>query len=109
MTFNEYQKLAARTINPKLTKLDTEKHALFGLAAESGEVLGLYQKELQGHTIHRDDVIHELGDILWMIAELCTDYEIDMDVVAAENIAKLKKRYPDGFDPEKSLHREENT
>ena len=29
----------------------------------------------------------------------------DIQDVAATNIQKLKKRYPDGFDAERSLHR----
>lgn len=41
MTLNEYQLLAARTINPALTEDEVEQHALFGLASEVGEVLGL--------------------------------------------------------------------
>ena len=107
MTLNEYQKLAARTINPKLSKMQTEHHAVLGLNSEAGEVAALYQKELQGHTIHKEDVMKELGDVLWMIAELCTNYDIDLDQVARMNIDKLLDRYPDGFDSERSMHREE--
>ena len=107
MTLNEYQKLAARTINPKLSKMQTEHHAVLGLNSEAGEVAALFQKELQGHTILKEDVIKELGDVLWMVAELCTNYGIDLDLVARTNILKLLDRYPDGFDPERSIHRKD--
>ena len=107
MTLNEYQKLAARTINPKLSKMQTEHHAVLGLNSEAGEVAALFQKELQGHTIRKEDVITELGDVLWMVAELCTNYDIDLEQIARMNIDKLRARYPEGFDPERSIHRED--
>lgn len=107
MTLNEFQKLAARTINRDLTVLEMEKHALFGLASEVGEVLGLYQKVYQGHTLDVDKIIDEGGDVLWMLAELFTAWGIPLDDVAKHNVDKLKARYPGkGFDPERSLHRE---
>ena len=49
----------------------------------------------------------ELGDLLWFVAEYCTAVGWDLDDIMALNIEKLKARFPDGFDPEKSLHRKE--
>ena len=40
-----------------------------------------------------------------MIAEACTALGIDFEDVLETNIEKLRARYPDGFDPERSLHR----
>lgn len=105
MEMTEYQRLAGRTINPELTGEEVLNHALFGLASEVGEILGLFQKEMQGHPITNDDLIKEIGDACWMIAELCTACDFSLDMVARMNIEKLKKRYPNGFDPERSLHR----
>lgn len=106
MTIREYQEKAARTINRGLTLEDQTRHGLFGLAAEAGEVLSLYQKTYQGHEINRDELMHEIGDCLWMLAEIATANGMELDAIAAGNIAKLVARYPDGFDPERSLHRE---
>lgn len=106
MTMQEYQEKAARTINSALTLTDQARHGLFGLASEVGEVLGLYQKTYQGHSINRDALVHELGDVLWMVAEIATANGMELDAIASENIAKLIARYPDGFDAERSLHRE---
>ena len=36
MNFDQYQKLASRTINKDLDRDETERHALFGMAAEVG-------------------------------------------------------------------------
>ena len=105
MTLNEYQELAARTINPKLMSHQKEFHALTGLVAEVGELHGIYQKELQGHKFNDEHMLKECGDILWMLAELLTAGGYTLDDVAQMNIDKLRARYPDGFDTEHSLHR----
>lgn len=107
MTLNEYQTLAARTIRGDLTPTEARQHALFGMAAEVGELLSIFQKELQGHEVSEDHLIKEGGDVLWMIAEFFSTYRIGLDEVAKTNIEKLKKRYPDGFDVDKSIHRKE--
>ena len=60
MTFNEYQKIAARTINKSLSKEEMLLHGLFGLAAEAGEVLGIYQKQYQGHAPSDEHLINEI-------------------------------------------------
>ena len=105
MTLNEYQKLAARTINNDLEPKDQVRHALFGLAAETGEIMGLYQKQYQGHELTINRLIDEGGDALWMLAELFTAHGVSLEEVAQHNVDKLRKRYPEGFDPDKSLHR----
>ena len=51
-------------------------------------------------------LIYEVGDLLWGIAEYCTAKGWSMDVVAERNIEKLRKRYPEGFDAKRSVHRE---
>ena len=104
-TFTEYQIAAERTINPMLTPGENTAHSLLGMASEVGELLGLYQKVYQGHWLDLNHVVKELGDLLWMMAEFCTANEISLSYVAWKNIQKLKERYPDGFDAEKSLHR----
>ena len=102
---NEYQVLASRTMRNDKSKEETVIHALHGMASEVGEVHALYQKAYQGHKLHLDRIVSELGDLLWFIAEWCTVNEIDMNDVMAANIEKLKARYPDGFSEERSLHR----
>ena len=107
MNFNEYQDLARRTQNTKLTNRGRLDHALFGMASECGEILGIYQKEFQGHEVDEDKVVDEMGDLLWFVAELADCLNVELDFVARHNIDKLRKRYPgNGFDTERSLHRD---
>ena len=103
---NEYQEMAARTINHDLTKGEQLNHALFGMASEVGELHGIYQKYYQGHELEEIHMKKELGDILWMVAEFCTVNDWKLEDVMHLNIIKLKARYPEKFDPERSLHRQ---
>ena len=107
MNFKEYQELASRTMNKNLKRSESEMHALHGLVSELGELHGIYQKVYQGHDFDGLHAMKELGDLLWFIAEYCTANGWNMDDVAQMNIDKLKARYPDGFEAEKSLHRKD--
>lgn len=107
-TFKLYQERAMRTCSiPNNLRNDMLCHAVFGLTSEAGEVAGILQKSYQGHEFDVNHIKKELGDCLWMIAEACEALQLDMADVATTNIEKLKDRYPDGFDPDKSLHRKE--
>lgn len=105
MTGNEYQKLASRTMRMEMLSDDIVRHAVFGLCSEAGEVAGIFQKSYQGFAISDEHLQKELGDCLWMIAELCTICGWKLEDIMQMNIDKLKERYPDGFDVEHSLHR----
>lgn len=107
MTMNEYQDLAARTINHELDWSEVRNHALFEMCSETGEIHSFFQKQYQGHMIDMEKLAYECGDLLWGLAELCTSLGFTMDDIATMNIEKLKKRYPDGFSAERSVHREE--
>ena len=107
MQMNEYQEAAARTINKTLWQNQQAYHALHGMASEIGELHGLYQKSYQGHELRASHLKKELGDLLWFIAEYCTAMGWTLEDVAQTNIDKLKARYPEGFDADKSLHRKE--
>jgi len=107
MTGNEYQELAARTIGAK-DSVSQLKHGVFGLCSESGEVAGLLQKIYQGHGYEEEHMKKELGDVLWMVAEICTAEGYELDDIMAMNIEKLKNRYPDGFESSRSIHRAKN-
>lgn len=114
MKGDEYQKLAMRTCNLNLSNSkvsilfsDMLCHGVFGLASEAGEVAGLIQKVYQGHEFDEEHMKRELGDCMWMIAEICTALDFSLDDIMQTNIDKLKVRYPSGFSVEASLHRAE--
>lgn len=102
-----YQELAARTINKELTPTQMEYHALHGMVGEIGEIHSLYQKMYQGHELDVEHLKKELGDLLWFIAEYCTSRGWELEEIMLMNIYKLKARFPQGFEVDKSLHRKE--
>lgn len=107
MTGNEYQRLAARTINPELKREEQMYHALHGMVGEVGEIHSIYQKHYQGHTATEEHLKKEVGDLLWMIAEFCTSFGWELEEVMQANIDKLEARYPEGFTAEQSINRKE--
>ena len=101
-----YQELAMKTLNPNISKDDLLINALMGLCGESGEVIDLLKKKMfQGHSLDKEKLILELGDIAWYLAEAATALDITLDEIFEKNIEKLKKRFPDGFDEKKSINR----
>ena len=108
MTVNEYQKLAMVTLNPALSKKDVLINGVMGLCGESGEAIDIVKKHLaQGHELDKAHLAKELGDIAWYLAETATALDLSLEDVFQANIDKLKKRYPEGFDAQRSIHRED--
>lgn len=108
MTLNEYQKLASRTSNPELTKQGLVENGVMGLCGEAGECIDIVKKAMfQGHALDCEKLVDELGDTLWYAAQLATGLGVTLEAVAQHNVDKLTKRYPDGFDSERSVHRPE--
>lgn len=105
MNVNEYQRLASRTINKRLTCYEQFMHALHGMVGEIGELHSIYQKKYQGHEIDDVHIKKELGDLIWFIAEFCTARGWNLEDIMNININKLIARYPEGFKEEKSLNR----
>ena len=106
LTANEYQKKAMTTLNPALTKQDVLLNGVMGLCGESGECIDLVKKHLhQGHPLDSEKLAKELGDVAWYLAETAWALDIALEDILRGNLDKLKKRYPQGFDAEKSVNR----
>ena len=87
--------------------------ACLGLAAESGEFIEIPKKIIfQGKALTEDNVFHmkrELGDIMWYWINACRALRLDPNDVIAENVEKLKARYPGGeFNVYNSENRQHN-
>jgi len=123
MTGNEYQKLAMRTNDGKagerINKRDSDArfyhnaslpdllNACLGLSGETGELLDMVKKWVfHEKPLDTEHLKKELGDCMWYVALFCEAMNWDLDEILQMNVDKLKKRFPYGFDPERSLHRE---
>lgn len=93
-------------MNPALSDSERLLDAAAGLSEESGEVLGTLRKHLyQQRPLDKNTLREELGDALWCLAAVATAAGISLGDVARSNLAKLARRYPDGFTPEASIRR----
>ena len=107
MTVNEYQKQAMALLNPELTQKDILVNAVMGLCGESGEAVDIVKKHLfQGHDLNQEALKKELGDIAWYLAEAATALDVPLEEIFQGNLDKLHKRYPNGFDSQRSQNRE---
>lgn len=108
MNISEYQRKAMRTKGNHASMEEQILNASLGLAGEVGECVDHIKKGVfHGHELDKEYIKKELGDIAWYIALMSDALGLDMDDVFRENIIKLKKRYPEGFDKEQSIHRDE--
>ena len=108
MQFDEYQQLAARTLGRDRTHEQQLANAALGLTGEAGEVADVIKKHLFHATpLDQDALAKELGDCLWYIGAFATVLGLSLDDIAQRNIDKLRMRYPDGFDTERSRNRTE--
>lgn len=107
MTGNEYQSLALRTANG-LDQKQLLTNGVMGMCGEAGECVDMMKKHLfQGHDLDKEHLAKELGDVSWYVAITAYALGYDLDKIFEMNIEKLKARYPEGFDAERSLHRKE--
>lgn len=95
MSLATYQ-LEARTtaIYPSETKVI---YPALGLAGEAGEICNKTKKILRDDAGNltdekRSQLVDELGDVLWYVANLATDLGVTLEEVARLNLAKLNSR-----------------
>ena len=106
MNFDEYQQHALRTVGEQETENLGLCMAAMGLAGEAGETCDLVKKIVfHSHPMDREKVRKEIGDVLWYAAVLAERCGWKLSEVAEANVAKLKARYPTGFDPVQSQNR----
>lgn len=109
MTGNEYQKAALRTANMDyFTFHERLSNGVMGLCGEAGEVIDIVKKaQFQSHELDVDHIAEELGDLAWYLAITASAIGKNLDEIFSANVDKLRKRYPEGFDADRSVHREE--
>ena len=71
---------------------------VLGLCGEAGEVADLVKEHLwHGKDYPHAEIKNELGDALGYVSEIATALGLTLEDIAAANIEKLRRRYPDGF------------
>jgi len=100
MNFTDYQNQSRKT-----AKYPAIGHPVIyptlGLTNEAGEVAGKIKKIFRdkGGVIgeaERAALKGELGDVLWYLAQVCTELDLSLDDVAGHNLEKLFSRLERG-------------
>lgn len=106
MDFETFRTDVLRTVRKELTERDRLLMGALGISGEAGEVADSLKKMLfHGHPLDVPAVADELGDVMWYVVLLCDTLGLTLDEVLVGNVEKRRKRYPEGFTPERSLNR----
>ena len=96
MKLNDYQADARATCLESAKNLP---YLICGLSAEAGEVAGKFAKYIRDRTEFyklEEDLVKELGDVLWFVAIIADDLGVTLSEVAQQNIDKLYSRQQRG-------------
>jgi NTP pyrophosphatase (non-canonical NTP hydrolase) len=95
MELSDYQRRSRVTAGyPREARLS---YPALGLAGEAGEVAEHAKKVIRDDDgrvseERREALAKELGDVLWYLAQLATELDLDLDEVAELNLEKLLSR-----------------
>ena len=98
MDMNNYQRTASKTaIFPTDNSL---LYLTLGLCGEAGEVAEKIKKHIRDSgslqntypSHYKEALVLELGDVLWYLANLANELNVELDYVAKLNIEKIQKR-----------------
>lgn len=85
-------------LNGNFARMDT---AVAGIAGEAGEIADLWKKlKFHGKELNeenRNNMIKELGDMFWYLAQASMAMGVPMEEIIRGNVEKLKLRHPHGF------------
>jgi NTP pyrophosphatase (non-canonical NTP hydrolase) len=119
MFSDEYQELAMRTdsldqekwMAEVLERLKSPKalrllNAALGMSGEAGEFADMVKKWIfHGHEFDEAKAKKEIGDVRWYSAQATDALRAMLSEIDGLNIAKLRARYPDGFNSAQSINR----
>jgi NTP pyrophosphatase (non-canonical NTP hydrolase) len=96
MLLSDYQSRSRATaVYPQ--QGDNLLYPTLGLCGEAGEVAEKIKKMVRDDDgilsdARREALSKELGDVLWYLAQLATEADLDLDTIAEENLQKLFSR-----------------
>lgn len=100
MDLNTYQRIALQTDQVPARTNGVPGNdllvPLLGLAGETGELLSEYKKQLrdgESHTLFRERVSEELGDLLWYVSNVASKFDLLLEEIAQANLLKTQNRW----------------
>ena len=81
-------------------------HAIYGLCTEAGEISEAFLKATKTGEFDKVNLKEEAGDLLWYLAMLFRELDVDFSEVATTNINKLRARFPEKFTQDNAYNRD---
>ncbi|WP_086930220.1 nucleoside triphosphate pyrophosphohydrolase family protein [Agarilytica rhodophyticola] len=98
MEVDEYQALAAETMQFDKKESTALSIVMLGLNGEVGGLSTEYKKKLRdgdNYEIFKEKLIEELGDIIWYLASIATIEDIPLSQILTHNLKKTQDRWED--------------
>jgi len=96
MQMYEYELEAIKTKQPNADLF----YILGKIPVEGGEAFQhLLKAHYHGKTLDTAAIIDELGDVLWYVANAASMLDVPLEVLAQQNIDKLRRRHGETYNP----------
>lgn len=101
MNFSEFVADKCKPGEDILASMTADKahldHMALGVAGEAGELVDAIKRHtIYGKPLDIDNVVEEIGDILFYMQGILIALYLDMDMAISANMEKLSKRYSTG-------------
>lgn len=97
MGFDSFQDSMRRTAK-ELPRKDALVHGALLISGEAGELADAIKKHIvYNQELDEDNVIEELGDVLWGVAYMADIIGVNLNDVAGRCVNKLARRYPERY------------
>lgn len=108
MNIKEYQEEALSRLNPLIANNQKESinYALLGISEETGEIAGEIRKSFYKGNYHerefcKEKLSEELGDLIWNIALVCKNKEIEIESLQSNKQKQLMRSNKKQYNEEK--------
>jgi NTP pyrophosphatase (non-canonical NTP hydrolase) len=97
MDFNEYQDSIEKfAVYPREQQLTAISYLALGINGEAGEVAEQVKKAIRNDgeitAERRLKILDEIGDVLWYITRIASEFNVSLEEIAVRNVEKLEKR-----------------
>ena len=98
MKLAEYQQFTREGLATDIDKKDRLPYFALGLSGEVGELNNmLTKKHFRKKLIPMDDIVSEIGDVMWYLTNVCNALDVDLVTVCTMNQIKLHARHSDKY------------
>lgn len=105
MEFNDYQKKSRKhAFYPDQNSPAAFRYLIYGITGEAGELAEHFKHALRDDNDEitperKEKILKELSDVLWYLANICTELGIDFEEIPKIGLKKIEDRVERGTLP----------